>query len=145
MQMYPGYQQYQPQTYPTRLPQPMQPMPMMQQPVPQQAPQMQQAMMTLVTSKEQAMVAQIPFDGNTYYYYNTAADEVYSKRFDGNTGTSPLIEYQRRNREPDTVYAPMELVQQLAQQISAMQEQLAQVQATGARAGKRQPAKEADE
>lgn len=125
-QFYQGYQQpmYQQPAYPTRLPQMQQPV--YQQPAmqPQAAPVMQQTPMTLVTSREQAVVAQIPFDGLTYYFANTANGEVYSKRFDNNTGTSPLIVYRREAENPAAEYATIGMVQELAQIIQAMQEQI---------------------
>lgn len=123
-QYFQGYQQpmYQP-TYQTQLPQMQRQMPMMQQPVSQQMP-MEQSIMTLVTSKEQAVVAQIPFDGKTYFFHNTANDEVYSKRFDNTTGTAPLITYGRIDQARE-VYAPLSMVQQLSQQLQAMQDAMA--------------------
>lgn len=138
MSMYQGYPQqgYQP-AYPTRLPQMQQPM--YQQPaaimqqnpanaaMPQQVP-LAQTVMTLVTSREQAVVAQIPFDGQTYYFANTANGEVYSKRFDNNTGTSPLIVYRREPENPEAAYATIGMVQQLAQAMQGMQEQLQAMQ-----------------
>ena len=104
---------YQQPAYPTRLPQMQQPV--YQQPAmqPQAAPVMQQTPMTLVTSREQAVVAQIPFDGLTYYFANTANGEVYSKRFDNNTGTSPLIVYRREAENPAAEYATIGMVQEL--------------------------------
>lgn len=119
-QYFQGYQQpmYQP-TYPTQLPQMQRQMPMMQQPVPQQMP-MEQSVITLVTSREQAVVAQIPFDGKTYFFHNTACDEIYGKRFDNATGTAPLITYARADKTQET-YAPMSMMQQLAQQMQEMQ------------------------
>lgn len=135
MTMYQGFQpgMYQQPAYPTRLPQMQQPM--YQQPtMPQQnAPIMQQTPMTLVTSREQAVVAQIPFDGQTYYFANTANGEVYSKRFDNNTGTSPLIVYRREPEDPATAYATIGMVQQLAQAMQAMQEQMQGLQTKGKR------------
>ena len=144
MTMYQGFQpgMYQQPAYPTRLPQMQQPM--YQQPaaimqqnpagavMPQQAP-LAQTVMTLVTSREQAVVAQIPFDGQTYYFANTANGEVYSKRFDNNTGTSPLIVYRREPEDPATAYATIGMVQQLAQAMQAMQEQMQGLQTKGKR------------
>lgn len=115
--MYPGYQQ---PVYPAYQARSMQ-MPQMQQP-------MAQSMMTLVTSREQAMVAQIPFDGQTYFFANTANDEIYAKRFDTSTGQSPMVVYKREQPAQEMAYAPMALVQQLAQQMQAVTEQLAALQ-----------------
>ena len=128
--MQPNYQafpqgMYQQPAYPTRLPQ-MQPMYQQQQAMmqPMQAAPMPQTVMTLVTSKEQAMVAQIPFDGQTYYFANTANNEVYAKRFDATTGQSPLVTYKREPDDPAAEYATIGMVQALAQHIQALQEQL---------------------
>lgn len=120
-QFFQGFQQpmYQQPTYPTQLPQMQRQMSMMQQPVPQQMP-MEQSIMTMVTSQEQAAVAQIPFDGKPYFFYNMANDEVYGKRFDSATGTAPLIPYGRMDRTKEA-YAPLSMVQQLAQQLQDVQ------------------------
>ena len=116
MQMYPGYQPMYPGAYPTRLQQP------------QQTAPMAQSMMTPVTSREQAVVAQIPFDGNPYFFFNTANDEIYGKRFDPSTGQSPLVVYKREQPTQETAFAPLALVQQLAQQMQGMQEQIQALQ-----------------
>lgn len=117
MQMYPGYQPMFSNSYPTRFHQQAQP-----------AAPMPQGLMTLVTSREQAVVAQIPFDGNTYFFYDTASDELYSKRFDPATGQSPLSVYKREPPAQEVTFAPLALVQQMGQQIQAMQEQLQAMQ-----------------
>lgn len=115
MQMYPGYQQpmfgatYQPRYQ-------------------QQAAPVAQGALTYVTSREQAVVAQIPFDGNTYYFANTSNDEVYAKRFDPATGQSPLETYRKEAPAAAPAFAPLALVQQMGQQIQAMQEQLQALQ-----------------
>lgn len=116
MQMYPGYQPMYSGAYPTRIPQP------------QQTTPMAQSMMTPVTSREQAVVAQIPFDGNPYFFYNTATDEMYSKRFDPSTGQSPLVVYKREQPVQEVAFAPLALVNQLGQQVQAIQEQLQTMQ-----------------
>lgn len=110
---------YQP-VYPTQLPQMQRQMPMMQQPVVQQQTPTEQSIITLVTSREQAVVAQIPFDGKTYFFHNMANDEVYGKRFDNTTGTAPLITYARTDRAQEA-FAPMSMVQKMAQQMQEMQ------------------------
>ena len=48
--------------------------------MPQQAPQ--QSTVTYVTSRAQAEVAQIPFDGMMYFFLNTSTRELYGKAFD---------------------------------------------------------------
>ena len=118
--MYQGYPQgmYQQPTYPTRLPQ------MHAAPYQPTAPMVQQTPMTFVTSREQAVVAQIPFDGQAYYFANTASGEVYSKRFDSNTGTSPLVVYRKEPGDPAAEYATVGMLQQLAQIVNGLREQL---------------------
>lgn len=116
MQMYNGYQPMMPTMYQGRYQQP------------QQTAPMAQSVMTPVTSREQAVVAQIPFDGNPYFFYNTATDEMYSKRFDPSTGQSPLVVYKREQPTQEVAFAPLALVNQLGQQVQAMQEQLLAMQ-----------------
>lgn len=88
-----------------------------QQPVPQQST------VTYVTSRAQAEVAQIPFDGQMYFFFNTSTRELYGKAFDPNTGSCPLIDYA-----PATPAAPpqppqwatVEMVNELAQRLDAL-------------------------
>lgn len=117
--MYQGYPQgmYQQPSYPTRFPQ-------MQTAYQPATPIAQQTPMTFVTSREQAVVAQIPFDGQPYYFVNTASGEVYSKRFDSSTGTSPLVVYRKEPDDPATEYATIGMVQQLSKIVQELQEQM---------------------
>lgn len=96
--------------------------PMQAQNVPQAAPQPQQPGFSLrqVTSKLEAESAQIPFDGSTSWFYDTSADRLYSKTFDFNTGTAPLVAYVREQAAPVIQYATVEDIQQLRQEIDAL-------------------------
>lgn len=96
--------------------------PMQAQSVQQAVPQTQQPGFSLrqVTSKLEAESAQIPFDGSTSWFYDTSADRLYSKTFDFNTGTAPLVAYVREQAAPVIQYATVEDIQQLRQEIEAL-------------------------
>jgi hypothetical protein len=49
----------------------------------------------LVTSREEVVSNQIPFDGSTTYFVDTSNGKIYAKTFDFNTGTAPIITYIR--------------------------------------------------
>lgn len=49
----------------------------------------------LVTSKEEVVSNQIPFDGSTTYFVDTSNGKIYAKTFDFNTGTAPIVTYIR--------------------------------------------------
>ena len=72
-------------TAPTYLP------PMQQNPVqaPTAAPR-QGFMCIPVTCREQVVATQIPFDGSTTFFVDTAAGMIYAKAFDPNTGMAPI-------------------------------------------------------
>lgn len=86
-------------------------------------PTPQQSTVTYVTSRAQAEVAQIPFDGQMYFFLNTSTRELYGKAFDLNTGSCPLVDYA-----PVTPAAPpqppqwatVEMVNELAQRLDAL-------------------------
>lgn len=61
-----------------------------------------------VTSREEAVAAQIPFDGSTTYFVDTSNRKIYAKTFDFGTGTAPLVVYSREQEPPPVVYATME-------------------------------------
>ena len=89
--------------------------------MPQQAPQ--QSTVTYVTSRAQAEVAQIPFDGMMYFFLNTSTRELYGKAFDPNTGSCPLIDYApvapaAPVQQPQ--WATVEMVNELAQRLDAL-------------------------
>lgn len=82
----------------------------------QQAPQMplqavgQQTLPSLrfVSSREELAASQIPFDGSTSWFYNTAADTIHSKTFDFNTGMAPIVTYVREQQAPAVKYVTSE-------------------------------------
>lgn len=77
---------------------------------------------TLVTDRQQADVAVIPFDGQPVYYHNTSTDEVYVKRFDPNTGKSPVVVYRRAaDMEERPAYAPMAALEDLMRRVAALE------------------------
>lgn len=87
----------------------------------QQTPQ--PSTVTYVTSRAQAEVAQIPFDGQMYFFLNTSTRELYGKAFDPNTGSCPLIDYApvapAAPPQPPQ-WATVEMVNELAQRLDAL-------------------------
>lgn len=83
--MYPTYMPYQ---YPQRQDyrQPMQPV------IPQNNPGFN---CLPVTSRAEAEVFQIPFDGTTTYFVDTANGKIYAKTFNATTGAAPLVTFSR--------------------------------------------------
>lgn len=93
------------------------------QPVQQPMQQLQQASpVTLVTSRAQAELAQIPFDGQPYFFFNTATREIYVKQYDGSSGKCPLVDYQppSQAQEPPAAYATVEMVAALENRINGI-------------------------
>ena len=97
--------------------------PMMAQPpqqaIPAPAP-VQQSAVTMVTSRAQAEVAQVPFDGQPYFFLDTASRRLYCKSFDPQTGLCPLMEYAPVTQEQPPQYATVEQLTALEQRITAM-------------------------
>ena len=112
--MYPTYMPYQ---YPQRQEyrQPMQPV----------MPQNTGFNCVPVTSRAEAEVFQIPFDGSTTYFVNTANGKIYAKTFNAANGTAPLITFSK-DAEQATVpeYATMEVVTEVKQTINRLAEDL---------------------
>lgn len=73
----------------------------------QHMPQMQQSIMRIVTSRAEAEVSQIPLDGSTAFFYNTANEEVYTRAFRAD-GTAPLVVYKKEHEEGPPVYVTQE-------------------------------------
>lgn len=48
-----------------------------------------------VTSRAEAEVSQIPFDGSTTYFVDTANGKIYAKTFNAATGAAPLVTFSR--------------------------------------------------
>ena len=82
---------------------------------PQQA--IQQMMVTLVTGMAQVEAAQAPFDGTPMFFYDTAANAVYIKQFDANTGTAPVSTYRMEPKAAPPQYATVEMLSDLARRV----------------------------
>lgn len=80
----------------------------------------QQSAVTMVTSRAQAEVAQIPFDGQPYFFMDTSSRKLYCKSFDPQTGMCPMIEYAPVVQEQPPQYATVEQLTALEQRIQAM-------------------------
>ena len=61
-----------------------------------------------VTSKAEAEVFQIPFDGSTTYFVDTANGKIYSKTFNFANGTAPLVTYIQEAAVPVPKFATVE-------------------------------------
>ena len=92
---------------------------MMQQAAPQQG-----MMMRPVTSLQEAAASQINFDGTAHWFYDTSADRLYSKAFDFQTGTAPIITYVREQPAPVVRYATVEVVESLVNEIQNLKNEL---------------------
>ena len=94
---------------------------------PQMIPQaaLQQGMMMRpVTSLQEAAASQINFDGTAHWFYDTSADRLYSKTFDFQTGTAPIITYVREQPAPVVRYATVEVVESLVNEIQNLKNEL---------------------
>lgn len=80
----------------------------------------QQSSVTMVTSRAQAEVAQVPFDGQPYFFFDTSSRRLYCKCFDPQTGLCPLLEYAPVTQEQPPQYATVEQLTALEQRITAM-------------------------
>lgn len=70
-----------------------------------------------VTSREAVVVAEIPFDGSMSWFYDTASDKVYSKAYDFNTGSAPVVSWVREQPAPVVRYATLEDLQALRNEL----------------------------
>ena len=112
------YPTYMPQ-YPQRQPEyrPVMQQPIMQQPVGFNC--------IPVTSREAAEVFQIPFDGSTTYFVDTANGKIYAKTFNAMTGAAPLITFSKDAEQATAPeYATMEVVTEIKQAINRLAEDL---------------------
>lgn len=80
----------------------------------------QQSSVTMVTSRAQAEVAQVPFDGQPYFFLDTSSRRLYCKSFDMQTGLCPMVEYAPVTQEQPPQYATVEQLTALEQRITAM-------------------------
>lgn len=105
---------------------------------PQQLPA-QRVNAVLVTSREEAVAAQIPFDNSVNAFINMAAGEVYLKLFNPQTGGASLIDCAVKPPAvpPDpSTFAPVDMVHALAgdtaglkAQMKAMEQEIADLHA----------------
>lgn len=77
-----------------------------------------------VTSVQEASVFQIPFDGSTSWFYDTSADKLYSKTFDFQTGTAPVVTYIREQPAPAVQYVTVEALETLMQEVQNLKDEL---------------------
>ena len=105
--------------------------PMYQQPygyqrqeyMPQQMQQPQGQMMRYVTSRAEAEVAQIPFDGSTAYFLDTSSGKIYGKALRAD-GTAPLIAYAREAEATPAVYVTQEQFDTLSEAMAKLRQQV---------------------
>ena len=90
-------------------------------PQPTPPPQtIQQMAVTPVTGMAQVEAAQAPFDGTPMFFYDTAANAVYIKQFDANTGTAPVSTYRMEPKAAPPQYATVEMLSDLARRVEDM-------------------------
>lgn len=105
------------------------------QPMPQlgyfsQQPPAQRVNAVLVTSREEAVAAQIPFDNSVNAFINMAAGEVYLKLFNPQTGGASLIDCavkpqtQSNAQESAAAFAPVDMVQALARETASLRDEV---------------------
>ena len=102
----------------------------MGQVMPQQA--QPQVITRMVTSREEATTAQIPFDSTINVFLNMSAGEVYIKRFNPNTGGALFDEFihparyqqMKEPEKPAPEYATVEMVQALDSRVSELADAL---------------------
>lgn len=70
-----------------------------------------------VTSKAEAEVFQIPFDGSTTYFVDTSNGNIYSKAFDFQTGTAPVSTYVKET-VPLVQYATIDDLNALREELT---------------------------
>lgn len=110
---------------------------------PQQNAQPPQINVRLVASREEATAALIQFDNSINVFINLAADEMYIKRFDPNTGGAIFRDYRgpawaaqmaqnapQAAEKPRTEWATVEMVKALEARVSELGEAM-----RGGRAG----------
>lgn len=105
-----------------------------QAPQPQSVPAQQAASQPgfsgrYVTSKEEVVAAQIPFDGSACYFVNTSNGEIYSKAYDFSTGSAPVKTYvmQAPQQVQEQPAAPVVNIPDYSPMFHAVGEQLSQM------------------
>lgn len=104
-------------TTPTYLP------PMQQNPVQAPIAAPRQGFMCIpVTCREQVVATQIPFDGSTTFFVDTAAGMIYAKAFDPNTGMAPIQEYVRvEHTQVQPEFVPMAMFKELLVKVEQLE------------------------
>lgn len=75
-----------------------------------------------VTCREQVVATQIPFDGSTTFFVDTAAGMIYAKTFDLNTGAAPIQEYVRvEHTQVQPEFAPMAMFKELLAKVEQLE------------------------
>ena len=88
------------------------------QPPPMQPQTANQPSVRLVTTREEVVSAQIPFDGSTSYFVDTSNGKIYSKTFDFSTGSAPIVTYVRE-QENKVQYATIDDLNALREELKA--------------------------
>lgn len=83
-----------------------------------------------VTSRAEAEVYQIPFDGSTTYFVDTANGKIYSKTFNFANGTAPLVTYIREEEVPAVQYVTADVVETLRGEIETLREEIESLKKT---------------
>ena len=73
----------------------------------------------LVASKAEVVAAQIPFDGNEYFFKDTSNGKIYGKTFNFADGTAPVVTYSRE-AETQIQYATAEDIKALKAEIEEL-------------------------
>lgn len=75
-----------------------------------------------VTCREQVVATQIPFDGSTTFFVDTAAGMIYAKTFDLNTGAAPIQEYVRvEHTQVQPEFVPMTMFKELLAKVDQLE------------------------
>lgn len=75
-----------------------------------------------VTCREQVVATQIPFDGSTTFFVDTAAGMIYAKAFDPNTGMAPIQEYVRvEHTQVQPEFVPMAMFKELLAKVEQLE------------------------
>lgn len=88
------------------------------QTTPMQPQTANQPSVRLVTTREEVVSAQIPFDGSTSYFVDTSNGKIYSKTFDFSTGSAPIVTYVRE-QENKVQYATIDDLNALREELKA--------------------------
>lgn len=93
-------------------------------PTAQMAPQTPGMALRPVTSLQEVAASQINFDGSAHWFYDTAGDKIYSKTFDFNTGTAPIVTYVREQPAPPVQFVTVEAFEALMQDLQDVKSEL---------------------